>query len=327
MSRSPRRLPPLKAARAFEAAARHLSFTKAADELAVTQAAVSQQIKALEEYYGRPLFRRLNRRLLLTDAGQILLPVLSEAFDRIAETSGRLTQRQAEGALAVTVLPSFAQRWLLPRLPEFNAKHPEIDGLIAASHEVEDFSSGRYDLAIRYGGGRYPGLKTIRLMPDYLMPLCSPRLLEGAHPLRRPADLAHHTLLHDSIDIVPYGQDWAAWLGLANQPQIDAGRGPGFSDSGMVLAAAVAGQGVAMGRHWLALDDLKAGRLVQPFGPVMDGGFAYYLVAPPDSFRRPRVTAFCDWLIERTQRDQEDSDRLIGIEEVQGVGMPGTGGV
>ncbi|MDJ0937403.1 MAG: LysR family transcriptional regulator, partial [Kiloniellales bacterium] len=205
-------MPPLNALRAFEAAARHLSFTKAAQELHVTQAAISHQVKGLEEILGIQLFRRLNRRLALTEAGQDYLPPLRDAFDAIAGATQRLHEREEGSALKISVLLSFASAWLLPRLSAFRRLHPEIDILVTASDTLVDFEQDDFDMGIRYGLGSYPGLRVDVLMEDEIYPVCSPKLLDGPHPLRRPADLKHHTLLHDTVQGTPDDPDWRLWL-------------------------------------------------------------------------------------------------------------------
>ncbi|MEE8535661.1 MAG: transcriptional regulator GcvA [Kiloniellales bacterium] len=297
-----RRLPSLNALRAFEVAARHLSFTRAAEELHVTQAAVSHQIKGLEEQLGLPLFRRLNRRLLLTDAGQAYLPALSEAFDRIAEATDRLSAGRGGGALKVSALPSTAAKWLLPRLSRFRDRHPEIDVLVSASHALVDFRRDDVDLAIRYGRGVYPGLECLPLMPDEIFPVCSPGLLADGPPLKGPEDLFRHTLLHDQTTEGEV-QNWRNWFDMVGVRSVDPGRGPGFSDSNLVLEAAAAGQGVALGRRSLALADLASGRLVIPFGPIVPSQNKYYIVYPPAKAALPSLAAFRDWLLEEAARD------------------------
>ncbi len=287
-----RRLPPLNALRAFEAAARHLSFTRASQELNVTQAAISHQVKALEERLGVPLFRRLNRRLLLTDAGQDYLPAVRDAFDRIAEATDRLDARDSVGALTVTVLASFAAKWLVPRLGRFREAHPDIDVRIAPSAHLTDFSREDVDLALRYGRGEWPGLRADRLMSEDIFPICSPQLLEGPHAIRSPADLRHHTLLHDE----GHG-DWRVWLLSAGVEDVDPTRGPVFTDSGMVVQAAAEGQGVALGRSALYAADLDAGRVVKPFDIRLPVEFAYYVVCPTAIADRPKIAAFRDWVL------------------------------
>jgi DNA-binding transcriptional LysR family regulator len=207
-----RRLPPLNALRAFEAAARHLNFSRAADELAVTPGAVSQQIQNLEDYVGAALFKRTPKGLLLTDAAQTALPALREAFDRLAEAASLLTAAVDGRRLTVTVAPSFAAKWLVPRLGRFEEQHPQVDVWLSAGMEVVDFASGEIDLAIRYGTGRYPGMEVIKLMSETVIPVASPAFLE-ANPLDSPSDLANHILLHDgSPDADDSCPDWAMWL-------------------------------------------------------------------------------------------------------------------
>ena len=291
-------LPPLNALRAFEAAARHLSFTKAAEELYVTQAAISHQVKALEEALGLPLFRRYNRRLVLTEAGQAYLPPLRDALDAIAAATGRLKQLEATGSLTVSVLPSFAAKWLLPRLSRFRTDHPEIDVLVQASNHLTDFRHDGVDVAIRYGFGDYPGLETHYLMGDELFPVCSPRLPRGSPPLAEPRDLAAHTLLHDTQSGAT--ATWENWLATAGVTGVDATRGPGFTDSSLMLQAAIDGQGVALGRRALVGNDLEAGRLVVPFGPHLRSNLRYFMVTPAGSGERPKIRAFRDWLLQET---------------------------
>jgi len=287
-------LPPLNALRTFEAAARHLSFSKAADELAVTPAAVSHQIKGLEEWLGMPLFRRLNRAVILSDEGQSYLVGIRDGLEAISTATKKLLEQEAGGALTISTLPSFAVRWLLPRLSRFQAKHPEIDVRLSASDHITDFSRGDVDMVIRYGSGHYPPLYSeLLLNEDSLFPVCSPALLQGKFPLKHPEDLMHHTLLHDDLRV-----DWETWLAAAEVRGIDPKKGPSFNDSSMVLTAAMAGQGVALGRSTLAAEDLAAGRLVKPFEMELKGGNAYYIVYPKESADRPQITAFCNWLRE-----------------------------
>jgi LysR family glycine cleavage system transcriptional activator len=285
-------LPPLNALRAFEAAGRHLSFTRAAAELNVTQAAVSHQIKALEERLGISLFRRLNRALLLTDAGQAYLPAVRDTFDALARATERLMARDRVGALTASVLPSFAAKWLVPRLGRFREQHPGIDVRLSADHQMTDFARENVDCAIRYGQGDYPGLESTRLMTEDVFPVCSPLLLKGDNALRTPDDLRHHTLLHDDFRV-----DWRLWLLAAGVEDIDPTRGPTFTDSSMVIQAAVEGQGVALARSVLAASDLAAGRLVKPFDVSLPARWAYYLVCPRAMRDNPKIIAFRDWLL------------------------------
>lgn len=300
MAQTARKLPPLNALRAFEAAARHLSFTAAADELHVTQAAISHQIRGLEERLGIALFRRTGRGVLLTDAAQLYLSEITAAFDRLAAATQRLTTQDANGVLNATVLPSFAAKWLLPRLGRFRAAHPEIDLRISSSMEIVDMTRGEFDLAIRGGLGRYPGMRVDLIARVTLFPVCSPALLEGAHPLREPRDLRYHTLLHDEPRDL-----WRSWFNLVGITDIDPTRGPGYSDSSMVVQAAIEGQGVAIARSALAAADLAAGRLVRPFGQSLPGDYAYWLICPEATAERPKVAAFRDWVLAEAREAAE----------------------
>jgi len=292
-----RRLPPLNALRAFEAAARHLSFTKAADELHVTQAAVSHQIKGLEEWLGVPLFRRVNRGLVLTDAGQTYLPPLREALDLMANATERLFRKDSTGALTISTMPSFAAKWLVLRLGRFQADHPELDVRLHTTAQLVDFAQQDVDVAIRFGDGRWPGLRVERLMTEDVFPVCSPSLRDGRKPLLTPRDLKHHTLLHDD-----YIVNWETWSTAAGLDGIDLDRGLRFTDSALVLQAAMEGHGVALARHVLVAEDLAAGRLVRLFDIKLPGDYAYYVVAPPHYFSRPKVKAFRDWLFAEAER-------------------------
>jgi LysR family glycine cleavage system transcriptional activator len=291
-------LPPLNTLRGFEAAARHLSFTKAAVELHVTQAAVSHQIKALEDWLGVKLFQRLNRSLRLTDAGQSYLPPVRRALDQIAAATDAVRQDLDGGPLRVSVLPSFGARWLLPRLPRFRQRYPDIDVLIQASNELADFQRGDIDVAIRFGFGRYPGLRTDRLLGDEILPVWSPALAFGKAPLSRLEDLRNHTLIHDDSPGSPAYPNWALWLAKAGVEGVDVDRGLIFSDSSMALQAALDGQGVALTRLSLAAADLAAQRLVEPFGLRIKTEAAYYVVAPEASAERPKIRQFRAWLFE-----------------------------
>ncbi len=292
-----RRLPPLNALRAFEAAARHLNFSRAADELSVTPGAVSQQIQNLEDYVGVALFKRTPKGLLLTDPAQIALPALREAFDRLAEAASMLTAAVDGRRLTVTVPPSFASKWLLPRLGDFESQHPEVDVWVSADNEINDFASGEVDLAIRYGSGRYPGLETTRLLQETVLPVASPALLD-TQPLAEPRDLANHILLHDgSPDADPSCPDWTMWLAARGVKGVDGARGPRFNQSSLVIEAAVGGRGVALAKRTLAQADLDAGRLIAPLQIATAVDFAYYLVHPKTKGRMPQVKAFIAWIV------------------------------
>ncbi len=301
-----RRLPPLNALRAFEAAARHLSFTKAADELHVTPAAISHQIKALEEHLGLPLFRRLNRGLLLTDAGRACLPGLSDAFDLMAAAIEGLRAQDCSGPLTVSVPPAFAAKWLVPRLERFQERCPEIDVRVSATMRRVDFAREDVDVAIRYGAGRWPGVRAELLLPTEVFPVCAPTLPDGPRPLRTPQDLRHHVLLHDdSVASIPGYPDWAMWLRAAGVTEgFDPSRGPRFNHANLALEAAAGGRGVALTISALAAADLAAGRLIRPFELSVPTGFAYHVVCPPAVAERPKVRAFREWLRAEVERDE-----------------------
>ncbi len=302
-----RHLPPLNSLRAFEAAARHLSFKKAAGELHVTPAAVSHQIRTLEEYCGTPLFHRLTRALRLTEAGQIALPLLRGGFDKLAEAADAMRAEERAGMLTVSVAPSFGAKWLIPRLDRFRAIHPEFDVRIDATDALVSFSGDGADVALRYGRGTYRNLRSECLMPEVAFPVCSPRLLERDAPLTRPEDLRHHTLLHvqwrTEDDAAP---SWRMWLRAAGVEGVDVERGPRFSVQGMALEAAIEGQGVALAGAALVEGDLKAGRLVRPFPPSLSQAtaFCYYLVYPEAKAGDPKVMAFRDWVLAEVAPDE-----------------------
>ena len=293
-----RQLPPVNALRAFEAAARHLSVSKAAAELHVTPAAVSHQVKSLESWLGVQLFRRLNRRVLLTDAGQTCLRGLRDGFDLLAATVERVRAQSSSGLLTVSAAPSFAGKWLVIRLDGFRRAHPEIDVRIDASNALSDFERDNVDVGIRYGRGVYPGLRSDRLLSESVFPVCSPKLLRGREALRAPRDLARHTLLH--IDMPMMGETeptWEMWLLAAGARGIDWTRGPRFSVSSMAIETAIAGQGVVLGSDVLCAADLASGRLVKPFDVRLALDFGYWVVSPQATADRPKVAAFREWLL------------------------------
>ena len=290
------RLPPLNALRAFEAAARHGSFLRAAAELHVTPAAVSHQIKLLEQQLGVRLFRRFNRLVRLTDEGQACLPELRDALQKLENMVERL--RAPHGVrINVSITPSFAPKWLLPRLDHFLSQHPHIDVRVSAERRFVDFAREDVHIGLRYGLGNYPGLQTERLLDCRVFPVCSPHLTSGRHPLRVPNDLRHHTLLHESGPVVDEScPDWETWLREARVTGMDASRGPCFSDISHCHEAAVSGQGVALGKSILAADDLAAGRLVKPFALSFAVKYAFYLVYPTVLRQDPNIQAFRLWL-------------------------------
>lgn len=293
-----RRLPPLNALRAFEAAARHLSFLKAAEELHVTAGAISQQIKTLEEHLSLKLFRRQARGVLLTDAGQLYGKRIGELLDQIALATRDLGRQTGGTVLTVTTMPSFAARWLIPRLGAFGRLHPQIAVRTLADDKLATFNDDDVDVAIRFGAGKYSGLHADFMFREEVFPVCSPRLLEGPVPLRTLHDLSGHILLHDEPHPGLHELEWSEWLAKQGIHSIDARQGPRFTYTHMSLTAAAMGQGVALGTSVLCADDLESGRLVRPFPNKIVANFAYYLVFPPVALDRPLVVAFRTWMLE-----------------------------
>jgi len=316
----PNRLPPLNALKAFEAAARHLSVKKAAAELNVTPAAVSHQIRALEEYLGVQLFHRLNRALVLTDAARACLPKLREGFDCLIKAVEVLRAQKGMGTLTVSAAPSFAARWLMPRLHRFFEAHPEIDvRLSARQRQVSAGGKGTVaeratidawladsDVAILYGRGDYPGFRVDKLLALTVTPICSPRLITGPSPLTRPEDLRHHMLLHDDTGNLYDGESfWDVWLKAAGVTDVDASRGPRFSHAVLAFEAAIEGLGVVTTMPVLAAADLHGARLVTPFALRAPLISAYYVVSSLVAAARPEVAAFRAWLLEEAARAEE----------------------
>jgi LysR family glycine cleavage system transcriptional activator len=295
----PERLPPLNALRTFEAAARHLSFTAAAEELFVTAAAVSHQIRSLEEHLGTALFHRSNRALVLTEAGMLLLPDVREAFARLSNAIRGLRRHAFAGPLTVAVPPSFAAKWLVPRLSRFRARCPDIEVTLISSNELVDFGSEDVDLAIRYGTGLYPGLHAELLTATEFFPVCSPKLAQGAPPLIVPDDLRHVVLLHDEVPItLPTVPSWETWLKAAGVTGVDVGQGPRFNTSFFTLEMAVSGMGVALAQSTLVSADLAEGRLLRLFSVSIPVELSFFVVGPPATFEKAKVKAFRDWLHE-----------------------------
>ena len=285
-------MPSLNALRAFEAAARHLSFKKAGHELNVTPGAISQQVKSLEESLGVQLFNRLHNTLVLTESGQAYLPEIRDAFRKISDATDRLLPRGIVEMLTIGIQPSFAVKWLFPRLARFKSSHPEIDVRISTTTEVEDVMDGRVDLVIRHGRGHYAGIRAHRLLPEGRFPVCSPKLLNGPHPLRVPADLVHHTLLHEE-----FREEWRLWLQEHQIAGVDPSKGKSFTDERLVLQAAIQGEGVALSASPLVERELSSGRLVRPFGPTVGNDLGYYLLCQDGIAECHAVYAFRTWAV------------------------------
>ena len=308
----PRRLPPLNALRAFEAAARHLSFTLAAEELNVTPAAISHQVKSLEEHLGVPLFRRMTRALMLTDPGQAALPLLRDGFDKLAAATNEMRRSEASGVIHVSVPPSFGAKWLVPRLDRFRRQHPEIDVRLDATDRLVDFGRDDVDVALRYGKGAYPDLHVDLLFEEESTPICSPALLEK-NPINEPGDLRNHTLLHVKWLVESESApSWRMWLLAAGVDDIDTSRGPSFSLEIMAVQAAIEGHGVALVSSVLVGDDVAAGRLVKPLelsvaGPI---SFSHYVVCQEARAEHPKIKAFREWVLgEAAQTRAEEASQ------------------
>ncbi len=305
----PSRLPPLNALRAFEAAGRLASMSAAAEELAVTPAAVSHQIKTLEEHFRFPLFHRHVRSIQLTERGATLLPYLTEGIELWREGCRNLETRDEDAPLVISSAPVFAGKWLVRRLPEFNSLHPEITVRLDGSLSIVTFSGDGVDAAIRFGTGPYPGLHADKLVSEDVIPVCSPALLRGDHPLLAPADLAHHTLIHvDWFADAGTQPDWAMWLKTAGVSVPNAHKGPVMTSDSLAVEAAINAGGVALVSEFLVRQDLDSGRLVKPFDLVLPSDHWYWFVCPPDHLKRPGVQAFRDWLVAAVHDDPRHED-------------------
>lgn len=293
------RLPPLNALRAFEASARQLSFTRAAEELFVTQAAISHQIKALEDNLGIKLFMRKNRALLLTEEGQSYYLDIKDVFNSLHEATERLLARGAKGAITVSLQPSFAIQWLVPRLNTFNLLHPDIDVRIKAVDQPENSLTEDVDIAIYYGRGRWSGIHADQLHTEYLIPVCSPMLMTGKKPLNKIEDLEKHTLLHDTSR-----RDWKRWFKHVDVRGANVNHGPIFSHSAMVVQAAIHGQGVALAHSVLAKPDIDSGRLVCPFNDVLVSKNSYYIVCREQQLDLGKISAFREWVLKTVADEQ-----------------------
>jgi LysR family glycine cleavage system transcriptional activator len=303
-----RAIPGLGSLRTFEAAGRLLSFTKAAAEIAVTPAAVSHQMRELEDQLGVRLFERNSRSMRLTPQGEILHAAVSDSVDRLRRALARIRHSDARPRLMLTASPSIASKWLVPRLEHFLRIAPEADIRIDVSSEPLDFARDEIDVAIRFGDGNYPGLSVEPLFEETVFPVCAPRLLEGPDPLRRPEDLLKHTLIH-----VEWNNQWATWpnwkmwLMAAGMRDVETSRGLHFSHTALAIQAAIDGQGVALGDSTLVADDLAAGRLVRPFEMTLKGPprFAYYVVTLPNAEPQSLVSRFRAWLVEEAAKTKQ----------------------
>ncbi len=294
----PRRLPALNALKAFEAAARHESFTRAAEELCVTQGAVSHQVKALEEELGVKLFNRERQRLVITQAGREYLAVIRDALDRISLGTERLVQRQSSGALTISTSPDFAAKWLVHRMGRFAEVHPDIDLRVSATMHHVDFAREDVDLAVRHGDGNWPGHHVERLSAEQLFPVCSPKLMAGRHRLAKPADVLRFPLLHLDTQSA-----WSKWLEAAGVVDADISHGPVVNRASMLIDAAIDGQGIALARTTLSAWDIINGRLVRPFSVALRLSKTYWIVCPSATAMLPKVKQAREWLIAEAAAD------------------------
>ncbi|WP_395662640.1 transcriptional regulator GcvA [Aestuariivirga sp.] len=302
-----RHIPGLASLKAFDASARHLNFTRAAAELNVTPAAVSHQIKELEEAVGVPLFQRTSRHMQLTRQGMILKPAIGEALEGLTRALQRIRQLENPTQVRVTASPSIAAKWLVPRLDRFLETAPGADVRIDVSSEPLDFEREDIDVAIRFGDGNYPGLMVEKLFHDTLFPVCAPELLKGAKPLREPKDLLQFTLIH--LEWEAQGAvwpNWRMWMLAAGVKDFNDTRGLHFSQTSLALQAAIDGHGVALGDSTLVGDDLAAGRLIKPFELALrsPAQFAYHLITRRDTAERPMTKAFRNWIIAEAAASQ-----------------------
>lgn len=294
-----RRIYPLNALRAFEAAARHLNFVGAAAELAVTPAAISHQIKKLEEYLGTALFLRRSRGLVLVETGQLLAKELRMIFLDLDHAMEKVIDVESGGSLTLTVAPTFAAMWLIPRLQKFYSLHPEIDVRISTGLNLVDFQRDDVDAAIRLGHGQWSGLEAIKLFDETVVPMCSPRLLEGPDAIKEPEDLKRHVLLHNhSMDYDPSAPTWETWLEATGTTGVDATRGMHFSLPDHGFQTAIDGAGVVLGWKFLSAKDVAAGRLVELFDRALPLGSTFYLVYPEAQSQRPNISILRNWLLQ-----------------------------
>jgi LysR family glycine cleavage system transcriptional activator len=304
-----RSLPPLNALRSFDAAARHQSFTRAAEELCVTQGAVSHSVKALETELGLQLFKRERNGLVITDAGRDYLAVVRDVFERLELGTDRLLQRQRSGTITVSTSPDFAAKWLIARLGRFAEAHPEIELRLSATMHHVDFAREDVDLAIRHGNGNWLGLDAVNLTAEELFPVCSPSLMTNRGGIHEPEDVLRFTLLHLDDRL-----DWSRWLEAAGAPSEGLLHGPILNHASMLIDAAIDGQGIALARTMLASSDLIGGRLVRLFQAALPLKNTYWIICPKATRSLPKIIAFRDWLLEEVDTDRQ---RLVAATSTQ----------
>ena len=286
---------PLNALRTFEAVARHMSFARGAEALNVTPAAVSTQVRALEQRLNQPLFHRHGRQISLTEAGRKLLPGVQRGLAELHQAVEALSQDQLEGVLNLSMMPSFLQKWLMPRLPGFYSANPQMDLRINVDNALVDFNQSNMSAAVRLGDGNWPGLKSVKLMDDWILPVCSRRLLKKTGPINSMEELQEHDLLFAPSDV------WDPWFRAFGESNRSS-RWSLLNDSISILMAAEQGEGIALTRWSLASREIEARRLVRPIDTVVKADWSHYFVAPPHYFDLPKVVAFREWLLEHSSR-------------------------
>lgn len=323
-----RQLPGTRALRTLAAAGRHLNFTRAADELGLTPAAVSHQIKEIEDQLGVALFARTSRSIRLTEAGAVMLEAATDALDTLHRAAGRISRlSRDDSSLRVTMEPTFASKWLIPRLTAFRRLHPDIELRIDISDSLRDFGHDDIDVGIRWGKGVYPGLRCDKLFENMVIPVCSPALMSGSYPLREPLDLLQHTLcqVNWTLDGVTW-PNWRMWMEAAGIEDFDDSRCIAFDDTAFAIHAAITGTAVALAEREMVASDLASGRLVQPFELGLAAPFAYFLVHPASGDANPRLAMFRDWMIAEVKRpighqahQHSDTRReaLLGVSQPQ----------
>ena len=295
------KLPPLNALRGFEAVARNLSFSAAAQELLVTPAAVSQQVKNLEDFLGVKVFSRQGRLIKLTETGRRILPGVEKGFQNITDALQPYLTTDSTTYLSCSTVGAFASRWLVPRLSSWTAQHPDIDVRISATGELVDFERMDIDVAIRFGTGSWGDLYSEKLIVEEVIPLCSPDLFEGDMPLRSPADLSQHQLIHFTPPLGQLNTKWSDWFKIAGVEDIDLSRGLFFNDGTLALKSATRGQGVVLAPRVLAAEELSMGTLVVPFEIKLPTDLDWYVVLPKSNLKRPEITAFREWLFSELE--------------------------
>ena len=303
-----RRLPPLNAVRAFEAAARRGNFNQAAEELSVTPSAISHQVRTLEEFFGTKLFRRSGRNVELTTKSRDFLRSVTQALDQINAASQRMMRRPEGNLLNIAVAPTFATGWLVPRMLEFQVVHPELEIRMCTTMNFADFHDSDIDLAINYSAGEFPdGLESVRIMAEHCVPVCSPQYMREHGPLHTPDDIRNCTLLH----ALPRIGQWRNWLEVAGVSGVDAERGPKFQSTPLALEAAKSALGVAISNREFVQDHIRQGTLVAPFQVEVPSQSGFYLIYPQERASDPKIEAFRDWLLAKVLRGEPSSSEPL----------------